>query len=418
MTLDELRQLLLPENLALLEEHGSDDPADFAMRFQGREDIPARAIAEQLACRRKAAKKIPMLSLKGLLYASLALEQASGEAAAAYKASIMSGERVIDLSGGLGVDTIFFSKVFRCVVYCERDPVLAELAANNFRKLDLTNVEILHGESLSMLHLFPDNHFEWIFVDPARRESGRRSVGLVAASPDVTAAHDLLLSKAPRVMIKASPALEPSGLRRDLPSLSEIRVVSVDGECRESLLLLERGEPNDHGVLRTAVLLSKDGAVELAISGTGTEERAVSHQVQTYFYEPDAAVIRAGLAGKLALDLGLSFVNGSVDYLTADVLIADFPGRVFRVMAVERYRPKTFRKFLRRHDITEAALQRRDFPLQSEEIRRKFRLRESDSRYLFFTKDSDGEPVCVYGVKAAAGGAALSAQARNAAPVC
>jgi len=269
-----------------------------------------------------------------------------------------------------------------------------------------------------MLHSFPDNRFDWIFVDPARRESGRRSVGLAAASPDVTAAHDLLLSKAPRVMIKASPALEPSGLMADLPSLSEIRVVSVDGECRESLLLLERGGPNDHGVLRTAVLLSKDGTVEHATSGTGTEERVVSQQVQTYFYEPDAAVIRAGLAGKLALDLGLSFVNGSVDYLTADVLIADFPGRVFRVIAVERYRPKTFRDFLRWHDISGAALQRRDFPLKPEEIRRKFRLRESDSRYLFFTRDCDGEPVCIYGVKAAAGGAALSAQARNAAPGC
>jgi len=110
MTLDELRQLLLPENLALLEEPGSDDPADFAMRFQGRKDIPARAIAEQIACRRKAVKKLPMLSLHGLLYTSLALEQASGEAAAAYKASIMNGERAIDLTGGLGVDTIFFFK--------------------------------------------------------------------------------------------------------------------------------------------------------------------------------------------------------------------------------------------------------------------------------------------------------------------
>ena len=418
MTLDELRQLLLPENLALLEEPGSDDPADFAMRFQGRKDIPARAIAEQIACRRKAVKKLPMLSLHGLLYTSLALEQASGEAAAAYKALIMNGERAIDLTGGLGVDTIFFSKVFCGVVYCERDPVLAELAVYNFCKLDSANVEMQHGESLSMLHSFPDNRFDWIFVDPARRESGRRSVGLAAASPDVTAAHDLLLSKAPRVMIKASPALEPSGLMADLPSLSEIRVVSVDGECRESLLLLERGGPNDHGVLRTAVLLSKDGTVEHATSGTGTEERVVSQQVQTYFYEPDAAVIRAGLAGKLALDLGLSFVNGSVDYLTADVLIADFPGRVFRVIAVERYRPKTFRDFLRWHDISGAALQRRDFPLKPEEIRRKFRLRESDSRYLFFTRDCDGEPVCIYGVKAAAGGAALSAQARNAAPGC
>ncbi|MBN1278523.1 MAG: hypothetical protein K9I59_01535 [Chlorobium sp.] len=418
MTFDELRQLLLPENLGLLNAHGSDDPADFAMRFQSRHDLPSRVIAEQLACRRKALKKLPGLSLKGLLYASLALEQSSGEAAAIYKASLTGGERLIDLTGGLGIDTVFFSKAFRNVVYCERDPMLAELATYNFRRLGIVNVQICQGDSLTTLHSFPDGHFDWIFVDPARREGGRRSIGLGAASPDVTAAHDLFLRKASKIMIKASPALELSGLKEYLPSLSEIRVVSVGGECREELLLLDRSMTIGATVKRKALLLAEDGSVVHETSGAGDESRTVAQRVLKYFYEPDAAIIKAGLTKKLALDLGLSFMNGSVDYLTAEGFIPDFPGRIFRVVAVERYTPKTFRFFLCHYGITGAAIQRRDFPLRPDEIRKKYRLLESDSRYLFFTRNTESELVCVYGLKAVAGGEAPFVQDRIAGPEC
>lgn len=419
MTLDELHRLLEPENLSLLEKHGSDEPADFAMRFQGHKDIPSRAIAEQIACRRKALKKLPTLSVTPLLFTSLALEQASSEATAAYKASLIDGERLIDLSGGLGIDAVFFSKMFREVVYCERDPVLAELARQNFRRLGISNVEIRKGESLEMLQAFPDGHFDWIFADPARREGGRRAVALSSSSPDVVAAHDLLLKKGTKVMVKTSPALELSGLRKDLPALSHIRVVSVGGECREELLLLERFLKEDRPVRRGAVLLDQDGAVMHDIAGTGLEERSPSVPVRQYFYEPDASIIRAGLTEQLSIDLGMGFVNESVDYLTAEWFSGNFPGRAFRVVAVDRYRSKSFKAFLQRHGITAAAIQRRDFPLSPDELRIRFRLCESDSRYLFFTRDMQGEAICVYCLKTDAEGAAVpSLPARNAIPEC
>ena len=101
--------------------HQTDDPAAFAMQFHDRKDLPVRAMAEQIGCRQKAVKKLPTLSQHNLLYTPLALEQSSGERTAAYKASFMSGKRMIDLSGGLGVDTMFLARVFGQVVYCERD---------------------------------------------------------------------------------------------------------------------------------------------------------------------------------------------------------------------------------------------------------------------------------------------------------
>lgn len=419
MTLDELHRLLLPENLQMLDEHASDDPAAFALRFQGCADIPARAIAEQLACRRKALNKLPGLSSEKLLYANLALEQASGEPAAAYKASLVHGGRLFDMTGGLGIDAMFFARVFGSVVYCERDPVLAEIAAHNFSQLGLSGVDVRCGDSLAMLDSFPDGFFDWIFADPARREGGRRSVGLSAASPDVVAAHDLLLRKAAKVMVKASPALELSGIERQLPSISEIHVVSAGGECREILLLLERNPVRQGPIPRKAVLLDANGGEGREIAGTGGEPRGRAVPVQAYFYEPGPAIIKAALTARLSEAYGFAYVNNTVDYLTSNSLVEHFPGRTFRVVATERYKPRTFNSFLQRHGIRGAAIQRRDFPLSPEELRRKYRIPESQSDYLFFTRDQEGELISVYALKVSpAGAAAPSGQDRNAAPEC
>ena len=398
MTISELQNLLHPDIQALLERHCSDDPAAFAMQFHGCKELPVRAMAEQLACRQKAVKKLPTLSQHNLLYTPLALEQASGERTAAYKASLMSGKRAIDLSGGLGVDTMFLARVFQDVVYCERDSLLCAVVEYNLKVSGIVNVQVTNGDSINMLEESPDDSFDWIFVDPARREEGRRSIALEAASPDVVASHDLLLRKSQKVCIKASPALEISGLKKLLPALQTIVVVSVDRECKEILLLLERAYPADGLVQVKAVCLNADSEEITEVAG-GNGDGVVGAAVKEYLYEPDPAIIKARLSAVLARDSSLEFVNKSVDYLTADRKIEDFPGRTFRVVECVPYKPKSFRAFLERHAITGASIQRRDFPLSAEELRKKYRLLESERAFLFFTRGSAGHPLCIYAIR-------------------
>ena len=399
MTIAELQNLLQPEIQALLALHHSDDPAAFAMQFHGRKELPIRAMAEQLACRQKAVKKLPTLSKQNLIYTPLALEQASGERTAVYKASFISGKRVIDLSGGLGVDTMFFARVFQEVVYCERDPLLCAVVEHNLKVSGISNVQVKNADSISLLAAYPDDFFDWIFVDPARREEGRRSIALEAASPDVVASHDLLLRYAQRVCIKASPALEISGLKKLLPALHTISVASVDRDCKEILLLLERAYPADGPVQVKAVCLNADSEEITEVVGGEETQRVVAASVKEYLYEPDPAIIKARLSAVLARDFSLEFVNKSVDYLTADRKIDAFPGRTFRVVECISYKPKSFRAFLERHAITGASIQRRDFPLSTEELRKKYRLLESERAFLFFTRGSAGHPLCIYALR-------------------
>ncbi|NHQ59701.1 hypothetical protein G9409_03705 [Chlorobium sp. BLA1] len=418
MTLEELDRLLEPEIQAMIALHQGDDPAQFAMQFHARKELPVRAMAEQIACLRKAAKKLPALYGFNLLYTPLSLEQASGERSAVYKAALLTGKKAIDLSGGLGVDTMFLARAFKEVVYCERDPLLCAVVEHNLKVSGVANVEIKNGESIGLLAGFPDNSFECIYVDPARREEGRRSVTLESASPDVVVNHDLLLRKAAKVCIKASPALELSNLKTLLPALSEIVVVSVDRECKESLLLLDRGA-RDRPVTIRAVALSTGSDAVVEVCGDPDADRAVASSLKEFLYEPDPAIIKARLSAVLARNCGLEFLNGSVDYLTGEQLIADFPGRLFQVLERVPWKPKTFRAFLDRHHITGASIQRRDFPLSVEELRKRYCLGESERAFLFFTRNAEREPVVIYALRFfAEAGSAPPAQGRNATPGC
>jgi hypothetical protein len=400
MTRQELHSLLDPQVQEWILAHRDDDPASFALRFHGRKDIPVRAIAEQIDCIRKARKKLPTLSRHNLLYLPVSLEQASGERAAAYKATFLSGKRAIDLSGGFGIDAIFLSGAFQQVVYCERDPLLAELVSLNLRTLGITNVEIRTGDGLEILESYPDDHFDQIFVDPARRDSARRYVGLEACSPDVVSAHDQLLAKAPKVCIKASPALELSAIPEVLPALDAVVVVSVDRECKETLLMLDRNRTSGQGITLKAVCLTtrEEQAEEITVEANEGDvpAKAVADAPGRYLYEPDPAIIKAKLTAKLASELNLHFLNATVDYLTSYDKIEGFPGRTFVIKEVVPYKPKEFKAFLVERQIRAASIQRRDFPLSPEDLRRTFRLKESDDIFLIFTKDSSSRFISIY----------------------
>uniref|UniRef100_Q3ANS3 THUMP-like domain-containing protein n=1 Tax=Chlorobium chlorochromatii (strain CaD3) TaxID=340177 RepID=Q3ANS3_CHLCH len=395
MTSEELQQLLTPEAQAMLQAHQHDNPTTFALRYSNRHDLPIRALAEQLACRRKAERKLPTLSRHNLLYTTLSLEQASSERTARFKCTFMQGKRCIDLSGGLGIDAIFLAAHFEELLYCERNELLCNVVRHNMVRCGIGNVRLQQGDSLSFLASQPDNAFDWIMVDPARREEGKRSIGLEAASPNVVASQELLLAKAPHICIKASPALEISNLKMLLPALHTILVVSVSGECKEILLLLKRGAEAEHPITK-AICLQADNNAVVEIVGTHEQHRSLAESLQCYLYEPDAAIIKARLSGVVAKQEGLEFLNKSVDYLTSNHVVASFAGKVFQVIESVPYKPKEFRKFLDRHAISAASIQRRDFPLSADELRKKFRLREDEKHFLIFTRNRNAEPICIY----------------------
>ena len=190
-----LKRLTQPEIQKFIDENKHLSAAKVVLKFSSNKELPVREIAEQIECINKAEKKLPELSKQNLLYKKISLEQASSELTAGYKSQKLRGKRIIDLTGGLGIDSIYFSKTFEEVIYCELNEELAEIAKYNFKTLGIKNIVVKKGDGIKILKEFDDNYFDWIFIDPSRRDKDKRSVDIKYYSPDVVENMKLFLQK-------------------------------------------------------------------------------------------------------------------------------------------------------------------------------------------------------------------------------
>ena len=126
------------------------------------------------------------------------------EITARYKASLLQGESLADLTGGFGIDCSFLATGFRSATYVERQAELCTIAAHNFPALDLNHISVRNDDGVAYLEAM--SPVDCIFLDPARRnEHGGKTVAISDCEPNVAELEGLLLSKANRIMIKLSP---------------------------------------------------------------------------------------------------------------------------------------------------------------------------------------------------------------------
>ena len=251
-----------------------------------RDRWPDIDMAEAVKCiqgRVKARSKLPLWYAEpGLVYPqSLSLEQCSSQATALYKQRFVnSGDRVADLTGGLGVDSWSLSQAAASVDYFERSEELCACARHNFSALGRSNITVCHAETTpEMLGNIPSDSYSLIYLDPARRgKDGGRVYSLKDCEPDITVLRHELLRIAPRILLKASPMADIRVLLSELPEAAEVRIVSHNNECKEVLILMQRGHsasPEDIPI--AAVEILDDNASQTAeFHFTLHEERDIS----------------------------------------------------------------------------------------------------------------------------------------------
>lgn len=398
MTLEELKELRNPEVLEVIKKNEKESPDSFVLKNSKNKNLPVRAIAEQILCRKKARKKLPELSLISFLYNSISLEQCSGEIAARFKTTLISGQRLLDMTGGLGIDDIYLSEMFESIEYCEMNETLAQLMIFNTAQLKIGNININRGDSKTILNKFPDNHFDWIYLDPSRRDENQRSVDLEFCSPNVYEIYELLFAKSKNLCIKVSPAFDISEAVKRFPELKKIVVVSVDGECKEVLLLIEKNYDRDIN-LQAAVLDSQNNDFFIEKNVKQTIDKNIADIPLLYIFEPDPAIIKAGLTSKLAAEKDILFINSTIDYLTGKSPINDFPGRYFRIEKFAPFKPAELKNYLKTKSIKKANFAKRDFPLSVDELRKKTKTKEGGNDYFFFTRNKNKDLIYIHAIR-------------------
>lgn len=341
-------------------------------------DVTAAELITQISGRKIAAKKIPAFSKSGILFpAAISMEQCSSQATAEYKASLFSGENLLDLTAGLGVDAYFLSRKFAYTQLVEQNPALCDLINHNWQALQQTNFSVFNGQAEDFL----ENNtkpFDLVYIDPARRNVQEKKVFLLEdLTPNILVLLPKILTVTPQVLIKLSPLFDITQLLRELPCVSQVHLVALRNEVKELLVIV--CEEKHHSPTVHCVNLDTEEPTVIA----AREDIAIPYgEVRRYLYIPNNALIKAALYGKLCQDYGLIKLHPNTHFLTSDERMENFPGRV---LEVEKISSKEIKKNMQYNIIS------KNHPLRPEDIKNKYKLRDGGDHYLIFTSDTGGK---------------------------
>ena len=392
------------KTIDFIRAHRHDDTRILALQAAKYPEVDMAEALIQISGRQIADKKIPSWADNdNILYPRhLSMEQCSSELTARYKATLVSGNTLTDLTAGLGVDFSFIARNFKHADYVERQDILCDLANHNFKVLGLNHTTIHCTDGVTYLRQM--SPVDCLFLDPARRDAnGGKTVAISECEPDVCALESLLLEKGETILIKLSPMLDMHSALHDLKSVSELHIVSVNNECKELILILKR---NNLGTQQSdkEVIISCEQVVNNLpsqhFSFTFSEEKSancpLTNTVGQYLYEPGAALLKAGPYRLLADRYHVKKLHPNSHLYTSDEPV-EFPGRRFKIIGVSSFGKKGLKSFLK--DLDKANLTVRNFPSTVVELRKKLKLKEGGETYLFATTLNDGEKVLIKGVK-------------------
>jgi len=379
-----------------------------------------------------------------------------------------SSTTFVDLTGGLGIDSFFLSEKFQNAYYVENQKELCDLAENNFNILG-RKINVINKDAESFLNEISSNSCDswcknscnscdswcenscnscdswckiscnscdswcknscdlcdswcknscdswcknscgsWcIFVDPSRRDGfNRKMVSLHDCSPDVVELQEKMLSVAEHVLIKASPMLDISLICNELKNIKEIHVVSVKNECKEILILLERGFsdkikfvcvnigcPVISNEVRNLIEKKENTAFTFSEDDEKSAVPTYASAIKKYLYEPNSSLMKAGVFKLVSQRFNIDKLHVNSHLYTSDNLIPDFPGRVFEVVGFSNFDKKVKKELLK--DVKKASVATRNFPLSANDLRKNLGLQESDDDFVFGTTMKDGKKIIV-----------------------
>ena len=383
------------ETLRFIEENTRADVRSLALQAKKYPQVDMAMAVVQIAGRQIAEAKVPSwYHTEGLLYPKhLSMEQCSSEATAIYKAGLVEGDSFADLTGGFGIDCSFLSRKFKQADYVERQAELCELANHNFPLLGLSIG--VHNED-GVEYLKQMQPVDCLFLDPARRDGhGGKTVAIADCEPDVSALEDLLVEKAKKVMVKLSPMLDLSLALKHLKYVREVHIVSVNNECKELLLILQKESASSDITIHCEHILNASD--HQSFSFTQEQERTsdcpLATEVGAYLYEPNASILKAGAYRSLTQTYACKKLHASSHLYTSEQFIEDFPGRRFHVEAVSGFGKKELKEFLQ--GMEKANLTIRNFPSSVADLRKRLKLKEGGEDYLFATTLADESKVMI-----------------------
>ena len=195
-------------------------------------------------------------------------------------------------------------------------------------------------------------------------------------------------------MIKLSPMMDITAALRELPTTSEIHILSVENECKEVLLILDQSVQNNKKI--KTINFGKNNENQVFEYSTDDELNAIASftsAIEKYLYEPNAAVMKSG-AFKLVGDrFNLRKLHKNTHLYTSNKLLPDFPGRIFETRHLWG-NSKAELKELAQH-LPKANITTRNYPISVDELRKKLKIKDGGDTYLFACTLADEQKIII-----------------------
>lgn len=401
------------EKLAeFVSQHMSDDPVRLIMSRDRWPEIDMDMAVNSIESRKKLRDKVREWYDEPRLVFPLKLsaEQCSSSATGSFKADlaerIAGKERwtLADLTGGLGVDSWFFSRKAEKVLYNEMQEPLCKAAAHNFKILEAGNISIVNdiASKGNIGHILNGSAPDIIYMDPARRGEGGKKVFLIEdCTPDVLALKDEIFVHTRHILLKLSPMADISmACDRLGHACREVHVVASGGECKELLIWMDR-EWNG-GYTITAVEIHNDGSVSQFTFSPAEEKSARAlppgRESGGWLFEPGKALMKAGAFNLISERYGIGKLGASTHYyITEDESKAmDLKkyGKVFRIVRCEPLDKRSIKAAGR--DFPKAEVTARNIPMDTDTLRRKLGVSSGDDIHIFgLRSDKEGNLLLV-----------------------
>ena len=354
-------------------------------------EVSIQELANQIVAKQKSEHKLTSwFQTKNIYYPlKINIAQTSSEIAADYKSNLVEGTSIIDITGGFGVDCLYFSKRFKEVIHCEINEELSSIVKHNYQQLNTKNIVTFSGDGIAYLKNTAAS-FDCIYIDPSRRNELKGKVFLLKdCLPNVPEHINFLFRKTNQILLKNSPILDITSAINELQFVKEIHVIAVKNEVKEVLFLLEKNYREEIQIKTINIL--KKGAQKFDF--TLNESVSSSYAAPlTYLYEPNAALLKSGGFHQIASQLNVFKLHQHSHLYTSENIL-DFPGRVFKIETVISYDKKKISKLISNK---KANITTRNFPKTVAQIRKETKIKDGGAVFLFFTTNKDNKLIVIF----------------------
>lgn len=340
--------------------------------------LPRDYIINQINGLSKAKSKFPfLLDFPDFVFPnSRAIEQASSEQTAKFKASLFKGNHVADLSGGMGLDSFFFSKSFQKSTYLELNPELYQNSKENFEVLKATNISSLNQKAEDFITQTQDT-FDLIYVDPDRRVTKSKAFRIDECEPKLNEILPLIWQKTNNCLVKLSPMLDIKQALEELKNCKTVYVVSVKNDCKELLFHLEKD------FIGTTEIKARNlnGASSQDFDFNFDSEKTAEinfQEPQNFLLDPNVAILKAGGFKSICTQFRLNKIAINTHLYTSDLLVENFPGRQFKIEEEIK---------LKKGKLNQANVISKNYPLKADQIKSKFKIQDGGNEFIIALSD-------------------------------